>query len=191
MNPGIWEFVKVHSANLSVEQMTPSDYLKNKEALVDDKWGAYDDDSQLEVDFGALDLSTPHLTLPSSIGKGAHLVSRFMSSKLTDNKKPLLDYLLALSHRGDKLMINDILDTVDKLQTALLLAEVYVAGLHPDTNYSEFEQKYMLYYHTWSTTKSMQHEYMIQYIFVMHHAGFRSGDWRKAGVTLLKHAKKH
>uniref|UniRef100_A0A0E0NNB6 Sucrose synthase n=1 Tax=Oryza rufipogon TaxID=4529 RepID=A0A0E0NNB6_ORYRU len=132
----------VHSANLSVEQMTPSDYLKNKEALVDDKWGAYDDDSQLEVDFGALDLSTPHLTLPSSIGKGAHLVSRFMSSKLTDNKKPLLDYLLALSHRGDKLMINDILDTVDKLQTALLLAEVYVAGLHPDTNYSEFEQKF-------------------------------------------------
>lgn len=38
MNPGIWEFVKVHSADLSVEQMTPSDYLKNKEALVDDKW---------------------------------------------------------------------------------------------------------------------------------------------------------
>uniref|UniRef100_A0A0E0K7C1 Sucrose synthase n=2 Tax=Oryza punctata TaxID=4537 RepID=A0A0E0K7C1_ORYPU len=136
MNPGIWEFVKVHSANLSVEQMTPSDYLKNKEAL------AYDDDSQLEVDFGALDLSTPHLTLPSSIGKGAHLVSRFMSSKLTDNKKPLLDYLLALSHRGDMLMINDTLDTVDKLQTALLLAEVSVAGLHPDTPYSEFEQKF-------------------------------------------------
>uniref|UniRef100_J3LIQ9 Sucrose synthase n=1 Tax=Oryza brachyantha TaxID=4533 RepID=J3LIQ9_ORYBR len=142
MNPGIWEFVKVHSVDLSVEQITPSDYLKNKEALVDDKWGAYDEESQLEVDFGALDLSTPHLTLPSSIGNGAQLVSRFLSSKLSDKKKPLLDYLLALSHRGDNLMINDTLDTVEKLQTALLLAEVSVAGLQPNTHYSEFEQKF-------------------------------------------------
>ncbi|KAF0934530.1 hypothetical protein E2562_025626 [Oryza meyeriana var. granulata] len=143
MNPGIWEFIKVHSVDLSVEQMMPSDYLKNKEALVDDRWGTYDENAQLEVDFGALDdLSTPHLTLPSSIGNGAHFVSRFLSSKLSDNKKPLLDYLLALSHRGDKLMINDTLDTVDKLQTALLLAEVFVAGLQPDAPYSEFQQKF-------------------------------------------------
>uniref|UniRef100_A0A0D9VN35 Sucrose synthase n=1 Tax=Leersia perrieri TaxID=77586 RepID=A0A0D9VN35_9ORYZ len=142
MNPGIWEFIKVHSADLSVEQITPSDYLKNKEALVDDKWGTYDENAQLEIDFGALDLSTPHLTLPSSIGNGAHLASRFLSSKLSDNKKPLLDYLLSLSHRGDKLMINDTLDTVEKLQTALLLAEVSVAGLQPETPYSEFEQKF-------------------------------------------------
>jgi hypothetical protein len=62
------------------------------------------DDNSLEIDFGALDLSTPHLTLPSSIGNGMQFVSKFMSSKLSDkpeSMKPLLDYLLALNYRGE------------------------------------------------------------------------------------------
>jgi sucrose synthase len=63
------------------------------------------DDNSLEVDFGALDLSTPHLTLPSSIGNGLQFVSKFMSSKLGDkpeiSMKPLLDYLLSLNYRGE------------------------------------------------------------------------------------------
>ena len=63
------------------------------------------DDNSLEVDIGALDLSTPHLTLPSSIGNGLQFVSKFMSSKLGDkpeiSMKPLLDYLLSLNYRGE------------------------------------------------------------------------------------------
>lgn len=62
------------------------------------------DDNALEVDFGALDLSTPRLTLPSSIGNGLQFVTRFMSSKLAerpDSMKPLLDYLLTLNYRGE------------------------------------------------------------------------------------------
>jgi sucrose synthase len=38
MNPGIWEYVKVHSDELSVEGITPSEYLKFKETLYDEKW---------------------------------------------------------------------------------------------------------------------------------------------------------
>jgi sucrose synthase len=98
------------------------------------------------VDFGALDdLSTPRLTLPSSIGNGMHFVSRFMSSKLAAtnvNMRPLLDYLLALTHRGRDLMLNATLDTVSKLQTALLLADAFLAGLPGDTPYSSFEHKF-------------------------------------------------
>ena len=63
------------------------------------------DDNSLEVDFGALNLSTPHLTLPSSIGNGLQFVSKFMSSKLGDkpeiSMKPLLDYLRSLNYRGE------------------------------------------------------------------------------------------
>ncbi|KAI4969094.1 hypothetical protein ZWY2020_000008 [Hordeum vulgare] len=143
MNPGIWEYVKVHSDDLSVEGITPSEYLKFKETLYDEKWAK--DDNSLEVDFGALDLSTPHLTLPSSIGNGMQFVSKFMSSKLNDkpeSMKPLLDYLLTLNHRGEKLMVNDTIDTVDKLQTALLLAEVFVSGLPKFTPYLKFEQRF-------------------------------------------------
>lgn len=138
MNPGIWEYVKVHSDDLSVEGITPSEYLKFKETLYDENWSAFftnqillgaftlttdvlmptekcmcsylttfraKDDNSLEVDFGALDLSTPHLTLPSSIGNGLQFVSKFMSSKLGDKPetgmKPLLDYLLSLNYRGE------------------------------------------------------------------------------------------
>lgn len=32
-NPGIWEYIKVHSGDLTVEQITPADYLKCKETL--------------------------------------------------------------------------------------------------------------------------------------------------------------
>ena len=37
-NPGIWEYVKVHSNDLSVEGITASEYLKFKEMLYDEKW---------------------------------------------------------------------------------------------------------------------------------------------------------
>lgn len=37
-NPGIWEYIKVHSANLTVEQITPAGYLKCKETLYDNQW---------------------------------------------------------------------------------------------------------------------------------------------------------
>ncbi|KAM0891417.1 hypothetical protein ACQ4PT_026416 [Festuca glaucescens] len=143
MNPGIWEYVKVHFDDLSVQGITPSEYLKFKETLYDEKWAK--DDNSLEVDFGALDLSTPHLTLPSSIGNGMQFVSKFMSSKLSgkpESMKPLLDYLLALNYRGEKLMVNETIDTVNKLQTTLLLAEVFVSGLPKYTPYLKFELRF-------------------------------------------------
>jgi sucrose synthase len=37
-NPGFWEFVKVSSDDLSVEAITPRDYLKYKEMITDEKW---------------------------------------------------------------------------------------------------------------------------------------------------------
>nr|CAD1830657.1 unnamed protein product [Ananas comosus var. bracteatus] len=141
--PGIWEYVKVHSNDLSVEGITPSEYLKYKETLFDEKWAK--DENALEIDFGAFNLSTPLLALPSSVGNGMQFVSRFLSSKLGDKSesmKPLLDYLLALNHRGEKLMINNAIDTVNKLQTVLLLSEVFVSGLPKNTPFQRFEQRF-------------------------------------------------
>ena len=37
-NPGVWEFIRVHSGDLSAEEITPSAYLKCKETLYDEKW---------------------------------------------------------------------------------------------------------------------------------------------------------
>jgi len=48
-NPGIWEFVKVNSEDLRVENISPRDYLKFKETIFDEKWAK--DENTLEVDF--------------------------------------------------------------------------------------------------------------------------------------------
>ncbi|KAG5227366.1 hypothetical protein OIU76_027867 [Salix suchowensis] len=139
-SPGFWEYVKVNSANLSVEGITAADYLKFKEMIYDEDWA--NDANALEVDFGAFDFSVPHLTLSSSIGNGIGFVSKFLTSKLSgrlENAQPLVDYLLSLNHQGEKLMINETLNTVGKLQMALIVAEVYLSGLAKDTPYQNFE----------------------------------------------------
>ncbi|KAF8398820.1 hypothetical protein HHK36_014680 [Tetracentron sinense] len=141
-NPGFWEFVKVNSEDLAVEGISSSEYLKFKEMIHDENWGK--DEYALELDFGALDFSMPHMTLSSSIGKGLNFITKVMSSKLggdTERAKPLLDYLLELNHQGENLMINDTLNTVTKLQTALIVAEVFLSAFSKDTPYQNFEQR--------------------------------------------------
>ncbi|KAJ0966792.1 hypothetical protein J5N97_023709 [Dioscorea zingiberensis] len=143
-HPGIWEFVKVHSEDLSVEGITSSEYLKFKETIFDETWA--NDENALEVDFGAFDIATPQLALPSSIGSGLQFMTRFLASKIHDHSesmKPLLDYLLALNHRGQNLLINGTLNTVNKLQTALLLAEDFVSDLPKSTPFPKFEHRFL------------------------------------------------
>ncbi|KAA8541495.1 hypothetical protein F0562_025458 [Nyssa sinensis] len=141
-NPGFWEYIKVDADDLKVDGITATDYLKFKEIIYDENWAK--DENALEVDFGAADLGTPHLTLSSSIGNGVNYISRFMASKLSgdcESAKPLLDYLLALNHRGENLMINETLNTVGKLQNALIAAEVDMSTLPKDTPYQNIEQR--------------------------------------------------
>lgn len=62
------------------------------------------DEYALEIDFGAVDFSTPRLTLSSSIGNGLSYVSKFLTSKLnasSTSAQGLVDYLLTLNHQGD------------------------------------------------------------------------------------------
>ncbi|KAE8665909.1 Sucrose synthase 6 [Hibiscus syriacus] len=141
-NPGFWEFVKVNSENLHVDGINPSEYLKFKETIFDQNWAT--DENALEIDFGSINYTTPHLTLPSSIGNGATYVSKFMFSKLSEScecDSPLLDYLLALNHQGEDLLINGNLNTVDKLKTALLAASSTVSALPKETPYENFEPR--------------------------------------------------
>ncbi|CAK7327902.1 unnamed protein product [Dovyalis caffra] len=140
-NPGFWEYVRVNAEDLSVDGVSVSEYLQFKEMIFDEKWA--NDANALEVDFGAMDFSTPHLTLSSSIGNGLNYMSKFMSSKLSGSSyaaKPLLNYLLALDHQGENLMINQTLDTVSKLQAALIVGEVVVSSFPKHTPYQDFQQ---------------------------------------------------
>ncbi|XP_050223831.1 sucrose synthase 7-like [Mercurialis annua] len=139
-NPGIWEYVKVNADDLGVDGISASEYLQFKEMIFDENWAK--DDNSLEIDFGAIDFSTPNLTLSSSIGNGMNFVSKFMSSKLfgsSDSAKPLLDYLLALNYHGENLMINEKLDTVAKFRKALLGAEDVLSVFPRDAPYQDVQ----------------------------------------------------
>nr|GMD51524.1 sucrose synthase 7-like [Ipomoea batatas] len=142
-NPGFWEYVKVNAYDLSVEGISATGYLKFKEMIVDDDWAQ--DDSALEIDFGAIDFSIPHLTLSSSIGNGLDYVAKFLSTKLnarSELAQALVDYLLTLNHQGDKLMINETINTVQKLQTALVVADAALSLVPKDTPYQSFELRF-------------------------------------------------
>ncbi|KAI4307712.1 hypothetical protein L6164_030869 [Bauhinia variegata] len=142
-NPGVCEFVKVSSQDLSVEGITSTDYLKFKEMVYDENWA--NDENAFEADFGAFDFSIPHLSLPSSIGNGLNFVSKFLTAKLSGKvakTQALVDYLVSLSHQGESLMINETLNSAAKLQMALIVAGVYLSALPKDTPYQDFELRF-------------------------------------------------
>ncbi|GFZ17994.1 sucrose synthase 6 [Actinidia rufa] len=141
-SPGFWEFFKVNVDDLTVDAISAKDYLKLKETICDENWAK--DENALELDFGAFDFSSRRLTLSSSIGNGVDFISKFMASKTSgdlEHSKPLLEYLLALNHNGENLMINETLNTFPKLQEALIVADVYLSALPKDTPYQNFEKK--------------------------------------------------
>ncbi|KVH89888.1 Glycosyl transferase, family 1 [Cynara cardunculus var. scolymus] len=141
-SPGRREYLQVNVDDLSVQPITPPQYLKFKESLYDNEW--VKDENAIEVDLGAFDFGMPHLTLTSSIGNGLDYISKFTTSRLggrLENAKPLLDHLLTLNHHGEKLMINETLDTVSKLQKALIVADVYLSAHPRNEQFRSFEQK--------------------------------------------------
>nr|XP_043613013.1 sucrose synthase 7-like [Erigeron canadensis] len=142
VSPGRWAYLKVNADDITVQSLTPAQYLKFKESIYDNEWAK--DENALEVDFEAFDFGTPRLTLSSSIGNGLNYISKFTTSRLggdLENAKPLLDHLLALNHHGENLMINETIDTVSKLQKALIVADVYLSAHPKDEQFHTFEPK--------------------------------------------------
>ncbi|KAH1207189.1 Sucrose synthase 7 [Glycine max] len=141
-NPGFWEYIKVNADDLQVEGIEAVEYLKYKEMIFDEKWA--NDENALELDFGAIDFSTPQMVLSSSIGNGLNFTTKILTSRLSGSSQsinPLLDYLLSLNYQGENLMIKDTLNTMPKLQQALKVAEAYVSALNKDTAYQKFEDR--------------------------------------------------
>ncbi|GAA0150811.1 hypothetical protein LIER_09666 [Lithospermum erythrorhizon] len=137
--PGVWEYVRVNVHELSVEQLTVSEYLKFKEELVD---GQSEEPFVLELDFEPFNASFPRPTRSSSIGNGVQFLNRHLSSIMFRNKdclEPLLDFLRAHKHKGHVLMLNERIQRISRLEALLGKAEDYLSKLSPQTPYSEFE----------------------------------------------------
>ncbi|XP_073136725.1 sucrose synthase 2 [Henckelia pumila] len=137
--PGVWEYVRVNVHELSVEQLTVSEYLRFKEELVN---GHDEDRYVLELDFEPFNATFPRPTRSSYIGNGVQFLNRHLSSLLFRNKEslePLLDFLRAHKYKGHGMMLNDRMQRISRLESALVKADDHVSKLPPDTPYSEFE----------------------------------------------------
>ncbi|KAK0583039.1 hypothetical protein LWI29_032764 [Acer saccharum] len=137
--PGVWEYVRVNVNELNVEQLSVSEYLHFKEELVN---GATDGRYVLELDFEPFNANFPRPNRSSSIGNGVQFLNRHLSSIMFHNKdclEPLLDFLRAHKYKGQALMLNDRIQSISRLQSALSKAEDHLSKLPPDTPFSEFE----------------------------------------------------
>ncbi|RAL42094.1 unnamed protein product [Cuscuta campestris] len=137
--PGVWEFVRVNVHELSVDQLTVSEYLSFKEELVD---GQKNDSFILELDFQPFNVLVPRPTRSSSIGNGVIFLNRHLSSIMFCNKdslEPLLDFLRVHSHKGHALMVNERISKISRLESLLAKADDYLSKLPSEAPYSEFE----------------------------------------------------
>lgn len=136
--PGVWEYVRVDAYQLSVEQLSVSEYLVFKEELV----GQYNNSYVLELDFEPFNSTFPRPTRSSSIGNGVQFLNRHLSSSMFRSKdclEPLLDFLRTHRHDGHVMMLNDRIHSMTRLQSSMVKAEDYLSKLPPDTPYSEFQ----------------------------------------------------
>lgn len=137
--PGVWEYVRVNIYELSVEQLSVSEYLHFKEELVE---GQVNGNFVLELDFEPFNANFPRPIRSSSIGNGVQFLNRHLSSIMFRNREslePLLDFLRAHKYKGSGIMLNDRIQSLSNLQSALSKAEEYLSKLLPSTPYSDFE----------------------------------------------------
>ncbi|KAJ0625396.1 putative sucrose synthase [Helianthus annuus] len=137
--PGVWDFLRMNVNELSIEELSISEYLIFKEELVD---GQSTSPFVLELDLEPFNATFPRMSRSSSIGNGVQFLNRHLSSIMFRNKDcmdPFLDFLRAHKHKGYAMMLNDRIQTMSKLESSLAKAEDRLSKLPPDTPYSEFE----------------------------------------------------
>ncbi|KAG0452536.1 hypothetical protein HPP92_025200 [Vanilla planifolia] len=141
--PGVWEFVRVNVHELSVEQLTVSEYLHFKEQLVDEQNS--NNRYLLELDFEPFNANFPRPNRSSSIGNGVQFLNRHLSSVMFRNREslePLLNFLRAHKYKGHMMMLNDRIQSLSRLQSTLSKAEEYLSKIDPETPFSEFEHSF-------------------------------------------------
>ncbi|OOG25675.1 sucrose synthase [Thioalkalivibrio denitrificans] len=157
---GRWSFVRIHADDLSVEPLTVGHFLEVKERLVCPNPRH---ERPLEFDIEPFNREFPQMRETRSIGRGVEFLNRKLSSQLFDRANGGLSklFLFLREHRcdGRPLMINDRIDGVDALRTAIRDAEKRLARRDRDTPWTE-----------------IAHE--------LQHLGFEPGWGRDAGRVL-------
>ncbi|GBG70160.1 hypothetical protein CBR_g6291 [Chara braunii] len=134
-----WQYLRVNAFEMTVEELSPSEYLEFKERLKaadDEAPPICSDFATLEIDMEPFNASFPRLTRPSSIGDGVSYLNKHLSSRMfkeAGGLQPLLDFLRTHKCVGETLMLNARIDTLEKLRSNLAKAEEFLGALPADT----------------------------------------------------------
>jgi sucrose synthase len=131
---GEWYYIRITVEDMRVEEMTAAHYLAFKEKLVPMEAGemldrhGYDP-FVLELDLKPFGVHQPKITLQSHIGNGVAFLNRTLSAKMfspnanAEGSQMMLDFLREYKHNGEKLLISQRVNSVQRLRHALLRAD--------------------------------------------------------------------
>ncbi|MFC1493177.1 sucrose synthase, partial [candidate division KSB1 bacterium] len=138
-NSASWKYLKIFIDDVIVEETGISDYLAFQEQIV--TGSARDGDWNLEVDLRPFNRGFPMLKEIKSIGKGVEFLNRHLSMLMfSENNKgyqSLFEFLRVHKYRGQQLMLNERITSLEELQKALRKAEALLGEQPKDNTYKD------------------------------------------------------
>lgn len=133
-------YLRLHAEDVLVDEVSPSDFLRFKERLVEPDRPA--DEWMLELDLKPFGRGLPRMTEPRSIGRGVEFLNRALSSRLfrgSDGTGPraLLEFLRVHQHDGRPLMLDGRVTDVPGLRAAITKALDHLADLDDAQGWNE------------------------------------------------------
>ena len=136
---GRWGYLRLNSNMMSVEEVSVSEFLRVKEHLVDGQQDGAD--NILEIDLEPFLRGFPKMRETRSIGRGVEFLNRRLSSQLfADSGKGnrlLLDFLRVHRYQQQTLMLNEAVNDVDTLRSALRQADEFLSSVATDSPWKE------------------------------------------------------
>lgn len=139
---GKWSYLRMHLEAMDLEEVSPSEFLAFKEKIVSRGPGGRS--WNLEIDLAPFERGFPKMKESRSIGRGVEFLNRHLSSILFDESgqglKLLLDFLRVHRHKGQQLMLNPRINTVDQLAEALREADEFLASCKAGKSWTDVAQ---------------------------------------------------
>ena len=137
-----WKYMRVHLDTLASEIVATSEFLGFKERLIT---GSQSNQWVLELDLEPFSREFFKLHEPESIGRGVEFLNRRLSSRLFEElgkgDQRLLQFLHVHQYRHQQLMLNDTVEDVARLRSALRQAKTYLRGQDPDADWTQVGRK--------------------------------------------------
>jgi len=135
----VWNYLRFHVESMEHEEIQETDYLRFKEHIVKSDQKA--DEWILEVDLGPFNREFPKLKEARSIGRGVEFLNKHLSSELFDDvgkgNLKLLEFLRVHQFRGQQLMLNARVQSIDELRQSLRFSEEYLKSQNVELTWKQ------------------------------------------------------